>query len=124
MNMMTIGNGNYDDVQQYNNDDDDIDNVQYGYNVNGADDDIDDEAQYGNDVNDDEDDIDDNVQHGNNVNGADDDNYDDAQYGNEPQVQIWCEAKTFCTAHPCLRRPSTDNNTRSVMTMTMMMLVI
>ena len=39
--------------------------------------------------------------------------------GNEPQVQIWCEAKTFCTHHPCLSRPSTDNNTHTVM-MTMM----
>ena len=44
-----------------------------------------------------------------------DDKDDDAQYGNEPQVQIWCEAKTFCLGHPCLWRPSPDNNTGNVM---------
>ena len=48
-------------------------------------------------------------------NHAEDD--DDLQHGNEPQVQIWCEAKTFCLGHPCLWRPSPDNNTRNVMVM-------
>ena len=71
-------------------------------------------AQIGDDDEDEHDDADHDAKDGK-------DDYE--QYGNEPQVQIWCEAKTFCLGHPCLWRPSPDNNTCEVMMLTMMMIM-